>query len=169
MNAGFALRIAAAAVVTALFLVGCSASIGATSTGPPATPVATTSAESLAPTPALPSPSPEPTSSPTLPSPQAPSPTQTSTLSPPPSITHLGDCYFSPGQLSVKFTAQLSSRSAQDAFAAANGLHELSRVENLPWIRYQITDGRSELDKASELRANPLVANAIPILVCPAD
>ena len=76
------------------------------------------------------------------------------------------DCYFSPGQVTVKFTPQLSKRSEQDAFAAANGLHEIERVPHLGWIRYAITDGMSELDKASELRADPLVANAIPILVC---
>jgi len=76
------------------------------------------------------------------------------------------DCYFSPGQVTVKFTAQLSKRSEQDAFATANGLREVSRAPDIGWIRYEITDGMSELDKASELQADPLVANAIPILVC---
>jgi len=82
----------------------------------------------------------------------------------------MGDCYFSPGQVAVTFTPQLSERSEQDAFAAANGLREVERYHYPMFgIRYQITDGKSELDKAAELRANPLVANAIPIPVCPID
>ena len=166
-SAALALYISVGAAV--ILLVGCSASTGATSTAPPtASPVGTASAESLAPTPTAPPASLEPTTSPTLPRSQAPLPTPTSTLLPPPSSTpDLGGCYISPGLVSVKFTPELSRRSAQDAFAAANGLRETFRLPYIGWIRYEITDGKSELDKAAELRANPLVANALPVWICP--
>lgn len=76
-----------------------------------------------------------------------------------------GAVSFIPNELSVKFTPLLPDVASQTTFAAANGIKELSRVENLPWIRYEITDGEAELDKAAELSASPLVEKAIPIVL----
>ena len=70
---------------------------------------------------------------------------------------------FVPGQPSVKQGPTLSTPSQQATFAATNGLRELSRTSGLGWIRFQITDRMSETQKATALRANPLVVNAIPI------
>jgi len=169
-----ALGLLITACVAALLSAGCSGFVGATSTDSPKPSSSVTPSDGSSPPTTRPSDSPALTPSMPLPTTtplvsEAPLPTPTQSTAPVSTAPQISPCYFSPGQLSVKFAPQLSTQAGQDAFAAANGLREVSRVRGFPWIRYQITDGKSELDKAAELRASPLVADAIPILVCPVD
>jgi thermitase len=69
------------------------------------------------------------------------------------------------GEIVVRFGPILPSKAAQQAFAATVGLEEITRIPEIGWVRYRITDGERAVAKIAVLRGRSEIADADPVVL----